>query len=919
MRAQLLEREAVIAAVRRGLARARDGHGGTLLIEGEAGLGKTSVLDAAMDEARIDVAFGRGEAMEGFLAFGMAARTFASLDATGLVGTGDEGGPALEPGAPYQRTLRWLEDRGPTPLLVALDDLQWADADSLSLFAFLARRLDRMPVLMVAALRPWPPEARETAQALVAGGHAAVHRVERLSPAAVRELLAQRTGADVNDETAHSAWAVCNGNPLLLEQVAIGLARGESLPQVAGSGTAALGGPLLLSRFAGMDEAALRCVQAGAVLGTTFRPELAAEVADVDAAEIDVSLEALFGGGLVVDVGGGEVRFVHPYFAGALYDDLAPVVRRRLHTRCFEVLASRGLDAEAAGHALRAELVGDGRAIRVLERAGRSAMAAGAVAAAERHLEAAVRFHGDRAPPALARAHAEAVAATGRMEEAADRCRTLLAEPDLDWPDRVEALRLMGRALYLTGAPDHGENALDEAVQVAIAHDDPARAVQPLLDKSLSAWLDGGPARALPIARRARDLARDAGPELRERANATWGHLALESGDTDGLAATDPVGRRLEGPGQRLDPAELAWPWAAVYQYAMNANYAGRYVDSESAFCRARDVVERAGAPNALATVQIHIANVKVRRGDVEGALREAERAQELAELTPGVLAYAQLIRAEVLAWGGRLEESQEQCRAVEELAASQWFARLWLAHVTGMCRLWQGDPSASDAFRVAEEVTREVGIREPCHVQWQGHAVGAHLAAGRLDDARRVVTWLEDCGAGLSCLWPQIALAVSRAHIAEHDGDDAAAERQFGVALDLHRQTQLPLHHVEALLAYGGFLRRRGRPAQARPHLSEAVRIAESCGAVRLARAASEDLALAGGKRRRGPEARDRLTSAEERVARLAAAGASNADIARRLQLSVHTIESHLKHVYAKLGLRSRRELMLRDNRQDH
>ena len=119
-----------------------------------------------------------------------------------------------------------------------------------------------------------------------------------------------------------------------------------------------------------------------------------------------------------------------------------------------------------------------------------------------------------------------------------------------------------------------------------------------------------------------------------------------------------------------------------------------------------------------------------------------------------------------------------------------------------------------------------------------------------------------------------------------------------------------MPLQRIETQLAYGGFLRRRGRQSDARQPLAAAVQRAEEAGAAWLARAAAEELRLVGGRRRRSLDERDRLTDAERRVARVAGEGHSNAEIARRLHLSVNTVQTHLRRVYAKLGITSRYQL---------
>ncbi|HEU0316119.1 MAG TPA: helix-turn-helix transcriptional regulator [Solirubrobacteraceae bacterium] len=127
---------------------------------------------------------------------------------------------------------------------------------------------------------------------------------------------------------------------------------------------------------------------------------------------------------------------------------------------------------------------------------------------------------------------------------------------------------------------------------------------------------------------------------------------------------------------------------------------------------------------------------------------------------------------------------------------------------------------------------------------------------------------------------------------------------------MSLHEGLALPLERIETLLEWGAFLRRRGQLLRARPVLGEALAAAEVHGADWYSDVARAELGLAGGRRRRRREDRDALTTAEQRVARLAAAGLSNREIADQLWLSVNTVGSHLRSIYAKLGIHSRREL---------
>jgi DNA-binding CsgD family transcriptional regulator len=211
-------------------------------------------------------------------------------------------------------------------------------------------------------------------------------------------------------------------------------------------------------------------------------------------------------------------------------------------------------------------------------------------------------------------------------------------------------------------------------------------------------------------------------------------------------------------------------------------------------------------------------------------------------------------------------------------------------------------------------DLTLEVGLGEPCVVPWAGHAITAHLICGDLAEARRVLAWLEVCARRLPCRWPRIAAATGRALLAEHDGDRERAEAEFAVALSLHDHVGLPLERVETLLDWGAFLRRGGQLVRSRPVLAQALAAAEACGSPWLAARARTEHGLAGGRRRRRQDDPDALTPAEGRVARLAAEGLGNREIAEQLWLSVNTVGTHLRRIYAKLGIHSRRELLGRE-----
>ncbi|MDQ3760424.1 MAG: AAA family ATPase [Actinomycetota bacterium] len=912
-----LEREMERVAVTRLISGARAGQGGALFVVGEAGLGKTTILDQAKELACPDVriGWGSGDAMEASLPFGLFATVLDTVDGPRdlleLPATGSRDSDVQA--ARFCRVLRWLEATATQPILIALDDLHWADQDSLALVSFLARRVRRLPVAVLGALRPWPPAAYELSAALAYDGYAAVARLAPLSRDAGAELLAARLAGPVSGAVSRTALELCGGNPLLLEQVAAAIGRGEDVGAPTRIGRAVSRPEIILTRFAGVPKTAIRCAQAASVLGTRFRPELAAAVAELNDREADIALDALCRSGLVHSKPETEMaaEFVHPLFRQALYEDLAVPVRTRLHRRAFAALTAWGLHGEAVDHAIRADLTGDDVAIRAMTRAGIAALRSGAPAMATRHLKAAVRAAGSRADADLLFALAEALLAVGRPSEAIAVCDQLRSEQELMPAQRVKVLRILGQAFSATGAHSDSTTCFVQAAELAEAHD-PAVIIEVLLDAALASWMSAGPAKSLPLAKRAYTLAANAETWLSNRAASVWGYLAFLSGDPQGLIESEAGARAVEADALE-NPSALHWSWDALSTFSIAATFAERFNDAQRVLDMLVVAAERIDAAEAISGLAVTQAIVAARQGRLAEALGYAERANSSVNLSPAHVSHAGSIRAEVLHQIGRGAESMEWCDRIEPNATargeSYTLLRLW--NIRGQYLLRDGRPdAASELYVQLEELSRRMGIGEPCWVPWARYAITAHLSACRAHDARRVIAWLDHSATRLPCRYPRIAAATGRASLAEAEGDYEAAEAHFSSALALHQQVPLPLEQVETLLGYGAFLRRRGRPCQARPLLAEATAIAEANQAGWLAEQVREELAVAGGRRRSRNEA-TRLTIQEQRVARLAAAGHSNKAIAGKLTLSVKTIEYHLQQIYMKLGISSRRQLM--------
>src|SRR6266542_2723055 len=282
MAAVMVERDAVMAAVRGLIADALEGRGGALFVAGEAGLGKTTVLEhaVALARGRFQTGIGRADVAEAALPFGLISQALEVL----------LGGPA---------GLTDLVDRGSAP----------APADYF--YSVLAR-------LRVAAAEP---------------------RLAPLSQEAAWSILSQQAGtADPATAELERAAALCAGNPLLLDYVAAAMRAGQGIPERQSPAGTSWARRLLLSHLAGQEEPAQRYLRAAAVLGRRFRPEVAAQVAGLAAADAAAAQEAFAAAGLGRDAGEGWAEFSHELVRRAAYELAAPM-RAQLHEAAFRVLA----------------------------------------------------------------------------------------------------------------------------------------------------------------------------------------------------------------------------------------------------------------------------------------------------------------------------------------------------------------------------------------------------------------------------------------------------------------------------------------------------------------------------------------------------------------------------------------------------
>jgi DNA-binding CsgD family transcriptional regulator len=315
----------------------------------------------------------------------------------------------------------------------------------------------------------------------------------------------------------------------------------------------------------------------------------------------------------------------------------------------------------------------------------------------------------------------------------------------------------------------------------------------------------------------------------------------------------------------------------------------------------------------AVAQALYYRTTLRWRLGQLDEALALSARLLEAADLVPVMSPNAAAARAMVLLDLGRLDEAEDWCARAEAAAGggdSLGYAVMARYLPRGTLALRRGDlDSACATFSALGEIADALEVRDPGTVPWAADAITAYLASGREADAGRLIDWLAPSAGALPARWPKVVVAAGRAAMAEHNDDPETARRRYAEALALQEEMPIPLARAQVLTDYGAFLYRQGDTRQARQALAEALRLAESCGASWHAERARVEWRRAGG--RTGTTPPGQLTPQEAAVARLARAGKTNREIAGQLYLTVNTVETHLRHVYQKLGIHRRVELL--------
>jgi DNA-binding CsgD family transcriptional regulator len=911
-----------------------------LVIAGEAGIGKTILWEAAEQAAR-----GRPEPTTVLRA--RASEPEAELPYVGLT---DLLGPVVEtalPGLPPPQraaleaallltsrpddafadprtigtaVLGVLRETAQTwPLILAIDDLQWLDPASAAALEFALRRLLDAPVGLIATIRATAGTPRPPLATLAPPPDRVHLDLGPISLGVLHHLVRDRTGLTLTRPQLVRLEAASGGNPLLAIETAAALGRlerwplaGEPLP-VPTDAAALLGERI--GRLSATDREILFMVAAMASPTT----DALRRVGDRPPAEVEAAIARGAADGLLLVETDGRLRFGHPLMAEAALGAVTPEARRALHER----LAAAAIGVEDRGrHVALAAREPNSADAAILDEAASSARRRGATSMAAEWDEVAARL----TPP-------DDVAARGTR--------------------LIRAARWFGE----TGEVERAVAILDR-VMAEMRGD--LRASAGLLRAQIAGW-EESPAEVVRRCEAALEDATD--PQLRARILLRLGGEPVVSGER-ALSASEEAVRTLESMTAAPDPDLLA---CALLQAAGIRFELGRGSD-EAAVTRARGLlsaqprwtpdgdelpeslrahamiwdwavdhddlaVGRAGKAADLQRDREHgvdrpipigaaeLAMVETWLGDWDAAEVHARESGEAAEQAPTRegQAAALMAAAHLAAHRGDLAAAEAAAmRGIELYGGFSHWVEARCRETLGLVALSRGDArSALEILGPLHDAFMATGRREVLGQRYGGDLAEAAVAAGDLERARNVVSWLTEIGTASPRPWSLTMAARGRALIHAAQGDLDAADAAAREALDAAGSLQMPIERARTELITGRIARRRKEKRRATEHLQRARDGFAALGAARWIEIADADLARVGrrvsdadGTAGAGMARPDALTDTEDRVARLAARGLTNRQVAEAAFLAPKSVEGVLARVYAKLGIRSRAEL---------
>jgi DNA-binding CsgD family transcriptional regulator len=883
-----------------------------LVVEGEAGIGKTTLWLSAVHQARergFQVLSARPADAESVLAYASLADLLAEVDATILADL-----PTPQRVAVDRVLLRGNEFDAPTdqravaagflsvvqtlaettPVLVAIDDLQWVDPSSEHVLAFAARRISAR-VAVLGAVRTGP-DSGSALSWLRLPRPDAIRRIQvhPLTLGRLHAVISERLGRSFPRSTMVRIHEISGGNPFYALELAQAMDDGKAKPEQPLPGTLT---ELVRARMGILDAEVQGLLLAAACVPAPTM-DLVARATDINAARAAELLEGAESKG-IVGIDGPRLRFTHPLLARGVYTDAGPARRRAMHRRLAEIVEQLELRAR---HLALAATSADPLTLQSLDAAAEMAGIRGAPEAAAELLDLAIGLDGgtvqrqirsasyhfnagelerpravleqmiETLAPGVLLAEALTLLAAVRLLDgsfliAARLLERALLETEVDLAFRVQTTVTLSFALLNVGDLDGAARCIEDAVAQASSLGAPNVSSQALIMQVMVGFMRGGGVDE-PNRRHALDL--------EDR------HMAV------------PVTFR---------PCMLN---------AMLLSWTGQLDEARGEMLAIRQDCMDRGEESELMWVDYHRFLVEIWRGNLADANVIAADAMDRALLLGGdlPLSVASMIRAAHAAYAGDVDDARRD--ASEAIEASRRCGSSLLAEwpitIIGFLEVSLGNHQ--EALTTLEPMLAMLDPppkgTEIFVASFVPDAAEALIQVGRLADAEPLIDMFERNGRRLDRAWMLATGARCRAMLLAANGELDAAGLAAQQAMVEHNRLPMPFERARTQLLVGQLQRRARQKDAAAATLHEALRTFERLGTPLWAGRARAELARVNVRRSSATE----LTPSEHRVAELAASGMTNRDVAAALFISPRTVEANLARVYRKLGIHSRAEL---------
>lgn len=873
-----------------------------VVLEGPAGIGKTSIWRAGVDGARaagIRVLVSRPSLQDSMLGFVGIADLLDEVDLESLEQVPAEqlhalhravvrrDGHVADPQVVYAALLSTLRAlAGHARLIVAIDDVQWLDEASFAALTFAARRLERADVRFAFTLRV---PAEQTLRALIQAG-LPVERVpiEPLTFGAVAHLLHSRLSLRLPRSTARRVYEVSAGNPLF----ALELGRAIRTRDTTAPVHREIPLPDQLDAILANHVDSLHPTARRALLAVSLTRE--AKVAEiVEAVGRDALEQAERSGAIVIER--TRVRPFHPLIGEVVKSRADPGERRELH----RTLAAIVPDAERrALHLSESTLGEDSEVAAIVSDAAAQAHSRSAAASAAELGERALELTPANDPALLER----------RLDAAEYRYlagalhRTIELLPDIHTlepgPSRARAALLRAGA-SLIAAQETADN-----LRLAVAESDPCSRLGALARLRLSVNLAVATLQDVQAAR-----------VLAEEALATARRIGDPGVANEGLAAAMWC-RAFAG--QRLDP-ELSEVASTVewrlYDgtsriQAIELMWRGCLEEARAMFHTLLALADERGEAESYFALRVQLCELELRAGRWDRLAELLSEWEREPREVAGHNAALQRFQAFLAVGRGRPEEAErlaEQAIGAATRVGIPWHAlEAWRA--MGVARLLDGDvKGACAAFVPMQARIRAARVDNPGAFPVAPDLIQALAFDNRLSDAEEELRILRGQASDQDNAWAHAAAWSSTGYVKLAAGDDAEAAAAFDHAAGAFAELGMRFDQARSLTALGAAQRRMRRRREARATLESAAVLFDELGSFGWAEMARSELGRVGGRRPSGTT----LTPTEQRVAELVASGLANKQVAAALVVSVGTVEAHLTRIYAKYGVRSRTEMV--------